>query len=151
MAFNHQIHSKPCLDFIVTAFKKFLFETYEVEVSKQEDIEEWSSFIMSSKEVIQDPPTVVHSSIKGKTVTSPQISALHPSNSESVSQPILKQAKQNVVDLSSETSPPDNLRLLYNLRLLAHFYTLIPCKRHLLSSRVTRYLITGLIHFSMLS
>ena len=48
----------------MTAFKNFLFETYEVEVGKKEAIEEWSTFIMSSEEVIKDPPSVVHSSVK---------------------------------------------------------------------------------------
>ena len=82
---------------------------YEVELSKQENIEQWSTFIMSSKEVIEDPPVVVHTSVKGMTVTSPQLSAIHSSSSQSIFQPVLKQATQNVVDLSTETSARDNI------------------------------------------
>ena len=65
---------------------------YEVELSKQEDIEEWHTFIISSKEVIEDPPVVVHTSAKGTTVTFSQLSAIHSSSSQSISQPVLKQA-----------------------------------------------------------
>ena len=86
---------------------------YEVEliISKQEDIaiEEWSTFIMSNKDVIEDPPVVVdYTSVKGKTVTSPQLSAVASFSSQSISQTLLKQATQNIVDLFTKTSARDN-------------------------------------------
>ena len=110
VAFNHQIHSKPRFNFIVTAFRNFLIDTYSVELSIQEDIEEWTTFIMSCKEGIVDSPVVVHTSVKGKSVTSTslQLPAVDSSSSQSFFQPVLKQAAPKVVDLSTETSASDN-------------------------------------------
>ena len=103
VAFNHQIQSKPHFNFIVTAFRNFLFDTYSVELSIQEDIEEWTTFIMSCKEGILDPSVDIHTSVKGKSVTSPQLPAVDSSSSQSISQPVLKQAapRPKVVDLST--------------------------------------------------
>ena len=88
----------------------------------QEDIEEWTSFFMLSKEQIGDPPTVVHCLLKGKTLRSPQIPALDSSASQPVSE--LAQAEQSttaaqnykstiaeqlILDLSSDSSTQHSL------------------------------------------
>ena len=88
----------------MTAFRNFLFDTYTVELSKQDDIEEWTSYIMSCRDILVDPPVVVHTSVKGKSVPSPILPASYSSNAQSISEPVFKQPAPKVVDLSTEKS-----------------------------------------------
>ena len=82
----------------MTAFKNLLFDTFSVELSKQDEIEEWTSFIMSSKDVLVDPSVVVHTSVKGKSVPPMILPTVHSSSAQSISEPVLKQAATSASD-----------------------------------------------------
>ena len=59
---------------------------------------------MSCRDILVDPPVVVHTSVKGKSVPSPILPASYSSNAQSISEPVLKQPAPKVVDLSTEKS-----------------------------------------------